>query len=205
MKKLLCAVAVSAVLSTPAMADHIGVFAGVDYTQNSASYNNIDGGDHGNASGYVAVEHFVPVIPNVKIKYADLTNKDNMESSALNGILYYQLFDNDLFEVDFGLAYTKVEGYVDRSANLAQAYGAAKFHIPTVGIFAFTEVVGGSLTDDEALNAEAGLGYTFNPDSKLINLSLRAGYRYQSMTIDAKPRGSEQENKGAFVGLEAHF
>ena len=205
MKKLLCAVAVSAVFSTSVMADAIGIFAGIDYTANSASYNDHKGDDTGNISGYVAFEHFVPIIPNVKIKYADLTSKDDMKSSALNGILYYQLFDNDLLEVDFGLAYTDIEDYVDRSASLAQAYGAAKVHIPSTGIYAFTEIIGGSVTDDEAMNAEAGLGYTFNPDSKLLNLSMRAGYRYQSMTIDADPTGSEQENKGIFAGLEAHF
>lgn len=204
MKKLLCAVAVSAVFSTPAFADAIGVFAGIDYTQNKSTYDSQDIGDQGNASGYVAFEHFVPIIPNVKVKYADLTSKDDDSSSALNGILYYQLFDNDLFEIDFGAAYTNVKDTHDQEADLAQGYAAAKFHIPSTGVYAFTEVIGGSLTDDEALNAELGLGYTFNPESKLINLSMRAGYRYQSMNIDNKA-SEEQENQGVFVGLEAHF
>jgi len=120
----------------------------------------------------------------------------------MNAILYYQLFDNDLFEFDFGLAYTNVKtDFNDLSADLGQAYGAAKFHIPGVNMHAFAEVTGGSLSDDKATDGEIGLAYTFNPDSKLLNFAVRAGYRYQ----DAEINNFKQENKGLFAGLEVHF
>lgn len=211
MKKKLCTAILAGMISMPTMADFLGVYAGVDYLNSNTSntYQSVttDLKDSNNLSGYVAFEHFVPLIPNAKLKYSDLSSEYNTDSSeisgsATNAILYYQLFDNDLFEFDFGLAYTRIEtDFNNLNSDLGQAYAAAKVHIPTVGINAFTEVITGSLSDDDATDAQIGLAYAFNPDSLLLNVSLRAGYRLQNITID----NFEQENKGLFVGLEAHF
>lgn len=211
MKKQICAAVVASVISMPTMADFLGVYAGVDYrtttTNHTANGYTGEFNDTNNFSGYVALEHFIPLIPNAKLKYSDLSSEyseDSTEisSSAANAILYYQLFDNGLFEFDFGLAYTRVEtDYDNLSTDLGQAYGAAKVHIPGVGIHAFAEVIGGSTTDDNATDAEIGLAYTFNPDSALLNFSVRAGYRLQEAEIN----NFKQENKGLFAGMEVHF
>ncbi|WP_022941886.1 TIGR04219 family outer membrane beta-barrel protein [Psychromonas hadalis] len=208
MKKQICAVAIASAISMPVMADFLGVYAGIDYRTTTTSYSSIDSDfeDTNNLSGYIALEHFIPLIPNVKLKYSDLSTTSAMggnepSSSAVNGILYYQLFDNGLFEFDFGLAYTAVEDIKSQSADLGQAYGAAKIHVPGTGMHAFAELIGGSVTDDNATDAELGLAYTFNPDSIIMNFSVRAGYRYQEMKINDRT----QENKGLFAGIEAHF
>jgi len=208
MKKQICAVAMAAAFSMPAMADFLGVYAGVDYrtTETSFSSNNPDFEDNDSLSGYVAFEHFIPLIPNAKLKYSDLDADSNTlatdaSSSALNGILYYELFDNGLFELDLGLAYSALEDLNGKDADIAQAYGAAKVHVPGMGMYGFAEVIGGSVTDDEATDVELGLAYTLNPDSLLLSFSVRAGYRFQEMVID----NATQENKGLFAGIEAHF
>lgn len=210
MKKQIFVAAIATAMSMPTMADFLGVYAGMDYRTTATSTNGSESGfeDTNNLSGYIALEHFIPLIPNVKLKYSDLSSeyvlagvKEEPSSSALNGILYYQLFDNGLFEFDFGLAYTSVEDIMGQSAELGQAYGAAKVHVPGIGMHAFAEVIGGTVTDDEATDAEIGLAYTFNPDSNLLNFSVRAGYRYQEMVIN----DFTQENKGLFAGVEAHF
>ena len=206
MKKQICAAAIAAAISMPTMADFLGVYAGIDYRTTETSFNGNDTGyeDTNNLSGYLAFEHFIPLIPNAKVKYSDLSTEllatGDFDSSAMNGILYYQLFDNGLFEFDFGLAYTDVENIKGDTAQIGQAYGAAKIHVPGVGMHAFAEIIGGTVTDDEATDAEIGLAYTFNPDSAL-NISVRAGYRYQEMVIN----NFTQENKGLFAGMEAHF
>ena len=144
MKKKICAAVVAGVISMPTMADFLGVYAGVDYRTTTTKHteNGYPGEfeDTNNFSGYVALEHFIPLIPNAKIKYADLSSEysadaTEIKSSATNAILYYELFDNGLFEFDLGLAYTGVEtDYNDLNTDLGQAYGAAKVHIPGVGM-----------------------------------------------------------------------
>ena len=206
MKKQICAAAIVAAFSMPAMADFVGIYAGIDYHTTETTFTNSDFEDTNNLSGYVALEHFIPLIPHAKVKYSELSSESSIDSSepsssALNGILYYELFDNDLFEFDLGLAYTRLESLADQSADIAQAYGAAKVHVPGVGMHAFAEITAGSVTDDEATDAEIGLAYTFNPDSVLLNFSVRAGYRFQEMTIN----DFTQENKGLFAGVAVHF
>lgn len=208
MKKQICAIAIASILSTPAMADFLGIYAGVDYRTTTNSYFGSELEDSNNLSGYIAFEHFIPLLPNAKLKYSELTakvaNSTKIDSSAGNAILYYELFDNGLFEFDLGLAYTRLEmdrNNLDLSSDIGQAYAAAKVHIPATGIHAFAEVIGGSVDDDSATDAELGLAYTFNPDAIILNFSVRAGYRYQEMVLN----NVTQETKGLFAGLQAHF
>ena len=202
MKKQILVAAITATLSMPSMADFLGLYGGLDYRTNATSLSdaNLDD-DTTNVAGYIAFEHFIPVLPNAKLKYSDLTNDITDDSSAMNAILYYELFDNGLFEFDFGLAYTDIETSTE-SANIAQGYVAAKVHVPTTGIHVFAEVIGGSITNDDALDAEMGLQYTINPDSLLLNVGLRAGYRLQELDFDKQ---ATQTNKGLFAGVEVHF
>ena len=211
MKKQICAAVVAGVISMPTMADFLGVYAGVDYRTTTTSHteNGYSGEfeDTDNFSGYVTFEHFIPLIPNIKIKFADLSSEQRadateIDSSATSAVFYYELFDNGLFETDLGLAYTYLEtDYNSLNSEIAQAYAAAKMHIPGAGMHAFAEVIAGSVTDDDASDAEIGLAYTFNPDSLLLNYAVRAGYRYQDASID----NFKQQMKGPFAGLELHF
>jgi len=203
MKKQILAAAIAATMSMPAMADFLGVYAGLDYSTNETTLGSASDKSN-NISGYVAFEHFVPLIPNIKLKYTNLTNHhfDEDESSTKNGILYYEILDNDLVEIDLGAVYTEAEGY-NESANLVQAYGAAKVHVPGVSMHAFAEVIGGSVTKDDVLSAEIGLAYTFNPDSSLLNIAVRTGYRVQE--LDLNHTSNKQEIDGLFAGVEVHF
>lgn len=209
MKKQIATTIIASFICMPSMA-LVDVYTGIDYrtTTASQSYSGMDQDlkDTNNLSGYLAIEHFVPLLPNAKIKYSDLSTEttadsSSTEGSAANAILYYQLFDNELFEFDLGLAYTAIETDSHNiNADLGQAYAAAKFFIPGTGIHAFTEVVSGSVTDDKATDATLGLAYTFNPDS-MVNIAVRAGYRFQDATLGE----FKQENKGLFAGLALHF
>lgn len=204
MKKQALAAVIAATISMPTMADFLGVYAGLDYRTNQTSFSDDNSKeDDANIAGYIAFEHFIPLLPNAKVKFADLSSdKLDNDSSAMNGILYYELFDNGLFEFDLGVAYTSTESF-NETADLAQAYGAAKVHIPGVAVQAFAEVIAGSVTDDNATDAEIGLAYNFNPDSLLLNFSVRAGYRFQEMEF--KKFAEKQTNEGLFAGVEVHF
>ncbi|HEY7865551.1 MAG TPA: TIGR04219 family outer membrane beta-barrel protein [Psychromonas sp.] len=211
MKKQITTAIIASAICMPSMAMlDLDVYTGLDYrtTETKQSNSGIDQDlkDTNNLSAYLAIEHFIPVLPNAKLKYSDLTTETSADSktikgSAANAILYYQLFNNDLFEFDLGLAYTLLESDFDNmSEDLGQAYGAAKLHVPGTGIHVFAELISGSLSSDKATDAELGLAYTFNPDS-MLNIAVRAGYRYQ----DAQFNELERENKGLFAGLALHF
>lgn len=203
MKKQVLAAAIVASMSMPAMADFLGVYAGVDYNTNETRFNHNTDREN-NISGYVAFEHFIPLVPNIKIQYADLNNNTfgGKDSSVTNGILYYEVLDNGLVEVDLGLAYTDAQGYYE-DATYGQGYVAGKLHVPGVSMHAFTEIIAGSITDDNNIDAEIGLAYTFNPDSLLLNVSVRGGYRYQE--LEFKHTNTKQEIDGLFAGVEVHF
>ena len=204
MKKQLCAIAIASLLSTSAFADNIGVFAGIDYSTTNNSYAGTDLEDSNNFSGYIAFEHFIPLIPNVKLRHSQLNVEQGnveLESTMSNAILYYQLFDNGLFEFDFGLAYTYAEDFANQNTNLIQGYAAAKVQLPGLPMNIFAEGTTGSLTSNDATDAMLGVAYTFNPNSVLLNFSVRAGYRMQDMTINS----FKQENNGLFAGVEVHF
>jgi outer membrane protein len=203
MKKQVLAAALVASMSMPAMADFLGVYAGLDYSTNETKFRG-DSDSADNFSGYVAFEHFIPLIPNVKLQYSDLSNHHfrGDDSSIKNAMFYYELFDNDIVALDLGLAYSGVKGF-DDSASLVQAYGAAKVYVPGSSLHAFTEVLAGTVTNDDLLSAELGLGYTFNPDSVLMNVAVRGGYRLQA--LDLSDSDSTQKVNGLFAGVEVHF
>ncbi|MGB5446213.1 MAG: TIGR04219 family outer membrane beta-barrel protein [Psychromonas sp.] len=209
MKKQICTVMIAGAMCMPAIAA-VDVYAGIDYrtTDTHQSYSDLgnDLEESNNLSGYLAFEHFIPMVPNAKLRYSDLSSETTadstqIDSSVSNAILYYQLFENHLFDFNLGLAYTRLDSdFQNISADLAQAYFAAKFFVPATGISAFTEIISGSLNNDTANDIELGLAYTFNPDS-IVNIAVRAGYRLQDFTVD----DAEQENKGLFAGMEVHF
>ena len=159
MKNCMLAVAVAAALSAaPAMADTVaGLYVGAQGWRTSTSGGFADNGTFSNdstmadfnfdsqtnAAVYIAVEHPVPFVPNVKLNYTTLDSDGttNLQSSfTFDGdlytvgssiyteteltttdiILYYELFDNDLISFDLGINGKYVDGTVyvmDQSSN----------------------------------------------------------------------------------------
>ena len=145
MKKYCLAAALSmACLAPTAQADTLlGLYLGVDGWQsdNSGSFAQ-DGNlqsfkfdDETFTSYYAALEHPVPLIPNLKLKYTELelngdTTLDETFSfggsdyvvgtqvgtvsdlSHIDYILYYEIFDNDLVSIDLGVNAKQFDGEI---------------------------------------------------------------------------------------------
>lgn len=154
MKKYCLAAALTmAVLVPTAQADTIlGLHLGVDgwksnnegelsYKNNSAQNFNFK--DDTFISYYAALEHPVPLIPNIKLKYTELdlngsallddtfsfngsnyvvgTNVNSIsELTHIDYILYYEIFDNDLLSIDLGLNVKQFDGDITVSGVTQQ-------------------------------------------------------------------------------------
>lgn len=149
--------------AAPAQADTVfGVYVGGQYwdTETSGSFGTstdqqrFNFADDGQKSYYIAVEHPVPFVPNVKIKRNDLATdgfavlSQNYEfngqtytqNTRLDGlvdlthtdyIFYYEIFDNDLVSLDLGLNAKDVDGYLQVSAEGVRNQVDASSWVPT--------------------------------------------------------------------------
>jgi outer membrane protein len=142
MNKFIAVCALSTVFTVPAHADTLlGLYVGAQgwnmeteggFAQNTALANfNFE--DETNVSFYAALEHPIPLVPNIKLVR---TNLDTSGISQLDGsftfgneeysvnsqlqttadlittdfILYYEILDNDLVSVDVGVSAKQVDG-----------------------------------------------------------------------------------------------
>ena len=144
MKKYCIAAALSmACLAPVAQADTVlGLYVVVDgwkadndgsFSDNNNALQNFNFEDETFVSYYAALEHPVPLVPNLKLKYTELelTGATRLEDTfSFNGsdyivgtdvnsvtdlshidyILYYEIFDNDLISIDLGINAKQFDG-----------------------------------------------------------------------------------------------
>ncbi|MFC3093632.1 TIGR04219 family outer membrane beta-barrel protein [Alteromonas sediminis] len=145
--KMHYAIALSGLLcSFSATADTVfGIYLGAQGWNTDATGRFADEGDAGSlqsdfnfgdetkGSAYIAIEHFVPLVPNIKLQHSQMVSEgDTLLSSsftfggqAYNAqttvftqtdisstdiILYYELFDNDLISFDLGVNAKVIDG-----------------------------------------------------------------------------------------------
>ena len=191
--------ALTAAISMTSTAEQlIDVYAGVDYRTMESEFTE---NDSTNLAGYIAFEHFIPLMPNVKFKSAYL-NGSSEGHSATNTILYYKFFDNGLIEANAGVAYTNIKSATDE-ASIPQTYLAGRLYIPNTSFNVFGEMIQGSIVSDGSSHFEMGASYRFVPRYLLIDVALRAGYH--SRTVNFASSASDRVTEGLFMGVETHF
>ncbi len=155
MKKTLLAAALMGVAAVPSVSADtlLGVYAGAQYwdtgtsggfaSTNSTADFNFD--DEGETAFYIAFEHFIPFVPNVKVAHTTLESNGSTllstnfefdgtlytagstvdtvsDITSTDIILYYELFDNDLLSFDVGINGKYLDGTLnvaDDATNLA--------------------------------------------------------------------------------------
>ena len=148
MKKIVLAAALASILSTNVQADALGIYLGGQLWDNQASGTFGDASsqvdfnlaDEKQNSFFIAFEHPLPLIPNIRIASTSLETIGNTSLTAdfefegetfstdanvnanfnvsyLDYTLYYELFDNDLLSFDFGLTARDFDGDVTVSAQ----------------------------------------------------------------------------------------
>ncbi|ATC85375.1 MULTISPECIES: TIGR04219 family outer membrane beta-barrel protein [Pseudoalteromonas] len=146
MKKYCLAAALSmACLAPAAQADTLlGLYVGVDgwksdndgqFSYKDKASQDFDFEDETFVSYYAALEHPVPLVPNIKLKYTELELNGSAlltDTFSFNGskytigttvdtvsdlthidyIFYYEIFDNDLISIDLGLNVKQFDGEI---------------------------------------------------------------------------------------------
>lgn len=143
MKKTIITLALTGVLvALPTQADTLlGLYVGAQAWNmeteggfaNESSLTNFDFEDETKGSFYVALEHFIPLVPNIKLRRTDMDTVGNIvltsgftfgdeifsadsnlmtdvELTTTDFILYYEFFDNDLVSFDFGINGKYIDG-----------------------------------------------------------------------------------------------
>lgn len=162
MKKRILAVSLAAILSTSAQADTLlGLYIGGQVWANQAegvfgeSSSQIDFNLDNKQQGsfFIAIEHPLPFIPNLKISSTTLDTKGTtllsdtfnfggvdynvneevnatFDVSYLDYTLYYELFDNDLVSFDFGITARDFDGDIGVSSSSSASSLSASTFVP---------------------------------------------------------------------------
>jgi outer membrane protein len=191
---------------------------------------------------YVAFEHPLPLVPNIKIQRTEMdTSGDilleqnftfggqsfsinsnatsDVQLSATDIILYYELFDNDLISFDVGLNTKYIDGELlvtnkdeptidgreEFSGPIPMIYSRLAVGVPLTGFGAFVEGSFLSVDDHTLTDYQAAITYSLI-NSLAADVTFQLGYREVSLELeDLDGIFSDLEFKGAYAGLEVHF
>ena len=171
---------------------------------------------------YAAFEHFVPLIPNIRVEAATLghagtaTNLDyngitvsgdsSLNLDTTDAIIYWRLLDNWV-NFDFGLNLRKLDGdftidteVVSVSETIPMLYLAAQFDLPFTGFSIGGDINTLSISDvtyqDVRIRAIYEIGV----------LGFEAGYKSTSVELDnVSNLNADLEFKGLMLGAFLHF
>lgn len=174
----------------------------------------------------LALEHAVPILPNVKVKYTQLNNDanqkigllpaDHVELTNSNYLLYYKVLDNAI-NLDVGFGVTQLEGQLNlfRSntyekytldGNAAAGYVQVGAKLPFTGLSARAEYTYSQALDVKVQDAQAEIQYDFLRKKSLVDVGVKAGYRYMTIDMDlGNQLKSKQEFQGPYAGLNVRF
>jgi len=247
MKKLICAAATGlSIMAAPlsAQADVIGVYAGANYWNAEADGSiasadktaaEFDFDKEGQNNFYIAIEHPVPLVPNLKIRHTNLVSDGTanvtgfeFNNVTFNGsvgtkldlthtdfVVYYELLDN-VVSLDLGLNIKYLDGFaevssstettrVDLTAPIPMAYASVEGMLPFTGLSAKAEANLLSIDDSEISDYQAELKYNFI-DNIAIDMGVTLGYRRLTIKLDdIDDIDSDLTFTGPYIGLEAHF
>jgi outer membrane protein len=228
----------------------LGLYAGAQIwnMQTSGGFSSNDDNanfnfdEQANSNLYMAFEHPVPLIPNVKLQktvmdtngettletsfdfggktYASSSNLiTDVELTATDFILYYELFDNDLISFDLGLNTKYIDGdlfVTDNGENsnsarekfsgpIPMAYSRLALGLPLTGFGAFVEGSYVSVDDQTLSDYQAAVTYSLI-ENLAIDLTFQIGYRVITLELDDLDNiYADLKFKGFFAGLEVHF
>lgn len=237
--------AASLVMASQVSADTVfGIYAGAgswqseysgDVGQTSASLNDLGVDDNNNSFYYIAVEHPIPLIPNIKLQQNDISSRQtgtlsndfnlnnqsfpagtavttDFDLSYTDAVLYYEILDNWL-NLDVGVTVRKYSGeLIAQSLNASDSVDVDVTLPLGYARFQFDLPLTGF-----SAGAEANLiRYQDNSISdysakisymfdSAMDLGVEVGYKTTSIQIDEDDVNTDIRLKGPYAAAIFHF
>tara|TARA_R110001583_G_scaffold13909_12_gene59020 strand:- start:3181 stop:3954 length:774 start_codon:yes stop_codon:yes gene_type:complete len=257
MKKAIIATSLATVLCASAQADTLlGLYIGGQVWANQAEGSFGEGdlqgdqatfsfNDESQGSYFIALEHPIPLIPNIKISstildtqgsgniatefsfggetYSTTAQVDTvLDLSYIDYTLYYELFDNDLLTVDFGLTARDIDTQISASGLdsntqnsitselggsgiVPMLYVSTIVGLPFTGFNVFAEANYVSYDDQTLYDYQVGVSYEVL-DNLAVDLNVTLGYREMKLELnDLDDLYSDLTFNGVFAGVTVHF
>jgi outer membrane protein len=196
--------------------------------------------DETNSSFYAALEHPIPLIPNIKLArttldtsgtstinsqfnfgdkvfLVDAVISNQVELTATDYILYYEILDNDLVSIDVGISGKQIEGDIfvsDENGRSGQqsldtiipmGYAKVQIGLPFTGLSVMGEGTLLAIDDDSFSDYQLALSYSF-VETLALDMSIQAGYRKTELDLnDVDDVYADLQFDGAFIGIEFDF
>lgn len=213
-KQILAAAALTGTFALPASADILGAKAGMDFWYADAKINSISADDANFQQSYHAsLEHFIPIVPNAKIRYTGVKSTINNAASLVKGdvkfdqydlIAYYEILDNDLLILDIGLNLQHFNGtflgkkFSEWQPNL---YADGAIGLPGFPVSVFATFSAGEFDKTSTVDAEAGALYSL--DLAVAAVNFKVGYRIIDHDFAYFPTAQAKiQNTGFFFGVD---
>ncbi len=192
-----------AALSAPG--DTFEIKGGYDYWSGKSKVNDVNADKRRTQNSYyVGFEHFVPLIPNAKIRSTNVKS-DNSDLSyrQVDYIAYYRLIDTNMLGLDFGLNMQHFSGVKDNDWQPA-LYGDVEFTIPATPITLYSTASAGKYDGTRTFDGEAGAKWTIGMGP--LDLGLKAGYRIMDNEFKHKAtKDTSFRMDGYYLGAELKF
>lgn len=216
MKKtiLACALLGSLALTSAQAATLVGFKVGGDYWQadtsgtfaeNGQAQQDFNYSSSSQGSVWVAVEHPIPFVPNVKIRENRLDDNgsanvvgfefggetftgDVNTSTNLNNtdfVFYYELLDNDLVALDLGAAYKKMSGSLRVNHTATQGRVSSEKDLDSGIVMAYADAQVGIPGLGLYGFAEVMLGVD---ETSVYDYSVGLGWQFDGVALDTKVR-----------------
>ena len=220
MKKALITGLISFCISISANADSvIGIYAGASIWKTDADGGyevpDYDGFNveieeskgETNSMAYVALEHPMPYLPNIRVMQTNISHEGNgqysftglssvsfegeMELNHTDFTFYYEVLDNYL-SLDLGLTARVFDGYLsigfsdaksEIDSTLGMAFAKAQVELPLTGLGVGLELQGGDSGSEKGLDTNLFLQY-----ESPIGIGIAGGYRSLDTQVDAKAK-----------------
>lgn len=179
-------------LASAAHADVLGL------TAEAGTYASNSGDNDLNSYFGIAIEHPIPLIPNIRLQHQSMEDTNKNDLSFNDYTLYYELLDGLTFvNLDVGATFRKIDNNSSTDGTYPLLYISAFLDIPGTVLSVGGEIKSGGGSDADITDTTFKI--KFQP---LVFAGLELGYR--TVKEDFKSDG-KIEPKGVFIGAFVDF